>query len=100
MTFTITEQAAAFYKKELNLNKGDSLSFYVRVGGVGSGGFSAGLYKGKPDIEYTSVEKQDITFCIHQDDMWYFDGMTIDYHDDYNEVTFENSRIGSVINPQ
>ncbi|PYZ95213.1 hypothetical protein CR194_06775 [Salipaludibacillus keqinensis] len=99
MKFTITDQAIDFYKNELNLTDGDSLSFFVRIGGVGSGGFSAGLYLGIPDHDYISLQKRGLNFCVAEDDQWYFDGMIIDYNEDYGEVTFENKRIEDVTNP-
>ncbi|WP_353626224.1 hypothetical protein [Bacillus sp. JCM 19041] len=43
MKLIITERAANFYKKEMDLNSGDILRLYVRVGGIGSGGFSIGI---------------------------------------------------------
>jgi iron-sulfur cluster insertion protein len=100
LNLTITEKATDFYKKELNLSKGNSLSFFVRVGGVGSGGFSVGISLGLPETTYKSEEHYGITFCVAEDDQWYFDGMVIDYHDDYGEVTFENQNIHDVQNPE
>ncbi|MCE7792341.1 hypothetical protein K8O68_07900 [Salipaludibacillus sp. CUR1] len=100
MNFTITDEALDFYKKEMELKKGDSLTLYVRVGGVGSGGFSAGINRGIPEKAYVTLEKGGLLFCITEDDQWYFDGMTIDYHHDFGEVTFMNERIDDVINPK
>ncbi|WP_416150616.1 iron-sulfur cluster biosynthesis family protein [Salipaludibacillus sp. HK11] len=99
MNLTITDNASTFYKQELNLSEGDSLSFFVRVGGVGSGGFSVGISFGLPDTDYRSKEQHGIFFCVAEDDQWYFDGMVIDYQEDYGEVTFENKRLTDVINP-
>lgn len=99
LNLTITEQAIDFYKQELKLSKGDSLSFFVRVGGVGSGGFSVGVFLGLPETDYTNEEHQGITFCVPEDDQWYFDGMVIDYQEDFGEVTFDNKKLIDVTNP-
>lgn len=100
MNLTITDKAINFYKQELKLSKGDYLSFYVRVGGGGSGGFSVGIHLGLPEKDYTSKEFQGMTFCVPEDDHWYFDGMVIDYHEDFGEVTFKNEKINDVTNPE
>lgn len=97
---TITKEAADFYKSSMPLKTGETVTLFVRVGGVGSGGFSAGVTRGKPETDYRTVVQEDITFCISDDDSWYFDGMTIDYNSDYNEVTFINDSIGDVTNPK
>ncbi|GEL07901.1 iron-sulfur cluster biosynthesis family protein [Salisediminibacterium halotolerans] len=101
MNLTITNEAVQFYKQELNLADNDTLTLYVRVGGVGSGGFSAGLSRGRPD--HSAVykhEEQGIIFYIAEDDAWYFDGMTIDYDADFDAVTYNNPRIDDVTNPK
>lgn len=99
MKLTVTEQAAQFYIQEMGLSAGDSLTFYVRVGGVGSGGFSAGIVQGEPDIDYTVTQTAALRFCVTNEDEWYFDGMTIDYDTDKGELLFANPKIDDVTNP-
>ncbi|RNA69399.1 HesB/YadR/YfhF family protein [Alteribacter keqinensis] len=100
MDLTITDNAAGLYKKEMNLADGDALRLYVRVGGIGSGGFSAGVTKELPEGTYMTKESGGITFCISEDDEWYFDGMTIDFNQDLGEVQFTNPKIEDVTNPR
>ncbi|WP_280771868.1 iron-sulfur cluster biosynthesis family protein [Salipaludibacillus daqingensis] len=99
MNLTITDKASSFYKQEMKLSEGDTVSFFVRVGGVGSGGFSVGIYRGTPDMDYKSTEQAGVIFCVTEEDQWYFDGMVIDYHEDYGEVTFNNKNMDDVSNP-
>lgn len=99
MDLTVTQSAINLYKHEMQLQKGDFLTLFVRVGGVGSGGFSAGVYQGKPDNEYKQKIIHDISFCVSEDDEWYFDGMVIDYNSDKQEMTFTNHKIEDVTNP-
>ncbi|TMW73378.1 iron-sulfur cluster biosynthesis family protein [Alteribacter natronophilus] len=100
MKLNVTREAADLYKKEMNLREEDSLRLFVRVGGVGSGGFSAGVTRDIPGGPCHSVEVSGITFYVTGDDLWYFDGMTVDYDEDLDEVTFTNPVIGDVSNPE
>ncbi|UCZ51493.1 hypothetical protein LGQ02_11455 [Bacillus shivajii] len=99
MDLTITEKAGQLYKNEMNLEKGEHITLFVRVGGIGSGGFSAGIYKGQPERDFKTYTVNDITFCVSEDDEWYFDGMIIDFDEDRQKVTFVNDRIEDVTNP-
>ncbi|PTL39515.1 HesB/YadR/YfhF family protein [Alkalicoccus saliphilus] len=100
MDLTVTTRAADFYKNEMELTTGSSLSLFVRVGGIGSGGFSAGVFKGSPDMPYRSTETSGITFCVTEADSWYFDGMTVDYDDDIDDIVFSHSRHSDLFNPE
>ncbi|WP_096435213.1 iron-sulfur cluster biosynthesis family protein [Alteribacter populi] len=100
MNLTITESAVKFYKQEMKLLDNDAVRFFVRVGGVGSGGFSAGITKDLPVSDRHSVTVNHITFYVSSDDEWYFDGMTIDFNEDRGEVQFSNPKIEDVTNPQ
>lgn len=99
MNVTITEKAVQLYKKEMELNDGDILRLYVRVGGVGSGGFSVGVTKDAPTENAYVTNVGGIGFFVEEEDFWYLDGMTIDYDDDLNYVTFQNANIKDLDNP-
>ncbi|MDG5788464.1 iron-sulfur cluster biosynthesis family protein [Evansella sp. AB-P1] len=100
MNFVITEKAAQFYKRDMHLNNHEYVTFYVRVGGVGSGGFSVGIRKGRPPFDFQVFPKATIYFCILEEEKWYFDGMTIDFNEDMGEMTFNNPNIEDVTNPK
>lgn len=99
MNVTITEDAASLYINEMNLSKGDHISLFVRVGGVGSGGFSVGVYQGKPEKQFYTLEVASINFCITEDDIWYFDGLTVDFDHDIGDITFSNKNFHDLSNP-
>lgn len=76
MKLTVTEQAAQWYKDELDITDGTHIRFYVRYGGIGGivPGFSLGVNTDKPQTIYTSTESENITFYVEDTDSWYFDG--------------------------
>lgn len=99
MQLTISEKAVNLYKQEMGLKEGDSIRLYVRVGGCGSGGFSVGVGKDKPSHTSYITVVNGIQFFVEEEDFWYLNGMTIDFDDDLNYVTFENSNIKDMDNP-
>lgn len=99
LNVTITDSAAALYIEEIPLSKGDSLRLYVRVGGIGSGGFSVGVIKDEPTTSSYKIEKNGVTFFITEDDFWYMDGMTIDYKEDLGYLDFSNPMFEQLDHP-
>ncbi|KHF39872.1 iron-sulfur cluster biosynthesis family protein [Halalkalibacter okhensis] len=100
MHLTITDSAVSLYIKEIPLIQGDSLRLFVRVGGVGSGGFSVGVIKEQPTPTSYQVTKQGITFFVNNDDFWYLDGMTIDYDEDLGYLHFSNPKFEQLDHPE
>lgn len=88
MDLTISEKAAHFYRSEMNLKENDPLWLFVRVGGIGSGGFSVGVARTTPDLESVTLKKGGLNIYVTEQDLWYFEGMTIDYDRDIEEITF------------
>ncbi|SIS37345.1 HesB/YadR/YfhF family protein [Salimicrobium flavidum] len=96
MNITVTEEAASWYKDELDLEENDNLQFYVRYGGVGGlqPGFSLGI---KVDTPYEAVAEtsvEGITFYIEKSDEWYFDNhsLHVSYDEQWEEpaMSYEN----------
>ncbi|MCK0473948.1 iron-sulfur cluster biosynthesis family protein [Halalkalibacter sp. APA_J-10(15)] len=100
MHLKISKEAAYLYKKEIPLQAGDSLRLFVRVGGVGSGGFSVGVTKEEPPSKCFKVIKENIIFFVTEDDYWYFDGMEINYHEDLDYVQFKHSSFDHLDHPE
>ncbi|OLO27291.1 hypothetical protein BTR23_20405 [Alkalihalophilus pseudofirmus] len=100
MNVTITPKAARFYKHEVLTEKHQSLRLFVRVGGVGSGGFSVGVIIEEPDHNSFQIEIEGVTFFINGDDTWYFNGMTIDYNEDLNMMIFNNPQFEDIYHPE
>jgi uncharacterized protein YneR len=89
--FTITERAAHFYKKEMELNSGDALRLYVRYGGYGKDGFSIGIEKSDVKYAIDGQEIEGITFFAHPDDRWFVDLVTMDADENLEDVIFSYS---------
>lgn len=100
MNVTITPEAARFYNHEVLLGKDQPLRLFVRVGGVGSGGFSVGVSKESPTSNCYQTTVEGITFFITEDDAWYFEGMTIDYNEDLNMMIFTNPQFEDIYHPK
>lgn len=75
LNLRITHEAAKWYKKELELDSGTHLRFYVRYGFGGYiPGFSLAIDYGNPPYEvHASSDVDGITFFIETKDAWYFD---------------------------
>ncbi len=99
MKLTITNSAAALYINDIPLSKGDMLRLYVRVGGIGSGGFSVGVMKEQPSPTSFQIEKKGVVFFVNEDDFWYLDGMTIDYNEDLGYLDFSNPLFDQLDHP-
>ncbi|MFN7249590.1 MAG: HesB/YadR/YfhF family protein [Anaerobacillus sp.] len=99
MKLSISEKAVDLYKTEMGLQAGDSLRLYVRVGGCGSGGFSVGVTKDQPSSTSYVTKVNDINFFVVEEDFWYLNGMTIDFDEDLNYLTFKNPNIQDTENP-
>jgi uncharacterized protein YneR len=71
----VDEKAASWYIDELQLQKGDTVQFFVRYGGCSNvqKGFSLGVAKQSPEDVGSSVDSKGITFFVENRDLWYFD---------------------------
>jgi uncharacterized protein YneR len=92
MNIIINNQAAAWYKRELDLKLGDFVRFYVRYGGCSTvqSGFSLGISTEEPNDAAVKTEKDGITFYIEEKDVWYFDGhdLSVSFHEQADEPVF------------
>ncbi|SFD78235.1 Uncharacterized protein YneR [Lentibacillus persicus] len=74
MKLNITNQAAKWYKEELNIGDQSFLRFFVRYGFGGRiPGFSLGISNDTPEDIYASCNAEGVTFYIENKDAWYFD---------------------------
>ncbi|UOQ42950.1 HesB/YadR/YfhF family protein [Halobacillus salinarum] len=79
MNLTLTEQAANWYEKELDLPKDASLRFYVRYGGSGGlqPGFSLAIKRQTPENPIAEENINEVTYFVEEEDSWYFDDQSI-----------------------
>ncbi|SDH02447.1 Uncharacterized protein YneR [Alteribacillus persepolensis] len=100
MDLTITSEAAQLYKEEMDLRNGDYIRLFVRIGGVGSGGFSVGVAQEKPEADAYVLQAEGVLFFVNPQDQWYLDGMTISYDKKIDYLSFDNPKIYDVTNPR
>ncbi|PSL51361.1 uncharacterized protein YneR [Salsuginibacillus halophilus] len=102
MTVQITEEAAAHYQREMQPANNEVIRLFVRVGGVGSGGFSLGVQKeGREQLPETSwvIEKAGAVFVVHENDQWYMENLTVDYDSDMDYVQFKSGSFHHLDHP-
>lgn len=92
MKIVISDEAVAWYKKELDMDKDDTLRFFVRYGGMGGHipGFSLGINMEAPKKVHAETIVHDIHFFIEEDDAWYFEDkdLIISLHSEREEPQF------------
>ncbi|GGE29445.1 hypothetical protein GCM10011391_05010 [Pullulanibacillus camelliae] len=75
MLLSITKPAVQWFKKELELDEGATVRFFIRSGGcadVGDG-FSIGIAPEQPQQPIASETLADVTFFIEESDQWFFE---------------------------
>ncbi len=75
----VTEMAANWFTRELHLQKGQAIRFFVRYGAQHQfqTGYALGITVEKPHHEALSTEVEGIQFFITEDDVWYLDGHSL-----------------------
>ncbi|MGJ9460498.1 HesB/YadR/YfhF family protein [Oceanobacillus sp. CF4.6] len=89
MKLDISNEAAIWYKEELEIDGTEEIRFFVRYGGVGGKipGFSLGVKKDHPQSVHTSKTVGNITFYVEDADVWYFEesDLNIEYDEQRKE---------------
>ncbi|MED4402670.1 HesB/YadR/YfhF family protein [Metabacillus fastidiosus] len=92
MELIVHDEAVAWYKDELDLEKGAFVRFFVRYGGCSTvqKGFSLGVKLDAPNAIGVSTVKEDITFYIDDHDLWYFEdnNLIVKYDEKLGEPEF------------
>ncbi len=75
MKFSLSKEAAEWYKNELQLQEGDAIRFFVQYGGCSTvqKGLSLGIRKDTPVNPVAEVTQEGIRFFVEEEDEWYFD---------------------------
>jgi len=93
----MSDEAAHWYKNELDLNEESYLRFHVHYGGVGGNvpGFSLGIAIEEPSHMHTSVKIGQTVFYIEESDVWYFENknliITLDEQLNEPQITYESA---------
>ncbi len=79
MDMTISPEAAAWFKKELNLKNGDSIRLFPRYssGGGLHPGFSLGIATEPPARPAAEAEQGGLIFYMEEQDLWYMEGYSL-----------------------
>ncbi|WP_110113318.1 HesB/YadR/YfhF family protein [Bacillus sp. CGMCC 1.16541] len=93
MKLTVTEQAANWYKTEMNVTSDQYVRFFARYGGCSNvqKGFSLGVGTDNPINIGAETTVAGITFFIEEEDVWYFDShdLIVDYNSETKEPDFK-----------
>jgi len=93
MKLIVEQQAARWYKQEMDLSEGDSLRIFVRLGGCGSvhPGLSLGIVKEEPRNPGLVTLVEGIQFFLEEDNVWYVDekDLHISFNEQYEEIVMK-----------
>lgn len=92
MELRISQDAARWYKRELNLAEGAALRFFPRYssGGGLHPGFSLGISVENPEHPVLKEELEGVAFFIEEQDTWYLQGydLVVNYLAAYDDIEY------------
>ncbi|MNP42395.1 Iron-sulfur cluster biosynthesis [compost metagenome] len=92
MNIVMSADAARWYKRELNLNQGDSVRFFPRYssGGGLHPGFSLGISVENPTHSTLFQDVEGIHFYLEEQDLWYLKGydLVINYVEGLDDIEY------------
>lgn len=93
MDIIITDVALDWFKREMEIDSGDAIRFYVRYGGTSPfyEGFSLGMNREKPHQIGIKTERDNVTFYIEKDDLWFFNDhhLLVSVDPDVDELIYD-----------
>jgi uncharacterized protein YneR len=97
MEIKISDQAAAWYEREMHIKEGGFVRFFARYGGSSpiQQGFSLGLSLEEPESDIGAESKKNgITYYILEKDLWYFDGhdLQAEFNENAGEPDYQYSK--------
>ena len=92
MIIEVSNEAARWYKKELELNAGTFVRFFPRYssGGGLHPGFSLGISVEEPHDPGITELAEDVTFYMEEHDMWYLRGynLPVEYEESLDDISY------------
>lgn len=92
MVIEVSNEAARWYKKELELNAGTFIRFFPRYssGGGLHPGFSLGISIEEPVSPGITEQSEDVTFFMEEHDLWYLRGynLHVEYEDSSDDIVY------------
>ncbi|MDR6244621.1 uncharacterized protein YneR [Paenibacillus hunanensis] len=92
MSIAVSDEAARWYKKELDLKEGDAIRFYARYSSNSDihPGFSLGISVEQPISPALQQQAEGIQFYMESQDMWYLNGyrLNVEYMDHEDDIRY------------
>ncbi|WP_017814961.1 MULTISPECIES: HesB/YadR/YfhF family protein [Paenibacillus] len=92
MSIAVSDEAARWYKKELDLQEGDALRFYARYSSNSDihPGFSLGISVEPPISPGLEQKTEGIQFYMEAQDLWYLNGykLNVEYMDNEDDIRY------------
>ncbi|MEW4369332.1 HesB/YadR/YfhF family protein [Paenibacillus kandeliae] len=92
MSIAVSNEAAQWYKKELDLQEGDHIRFYARYSSNSDihPGFSLGISVEPPVSPGLEQEAEGIQFYMESQDLWYLNGykLNVEYVDQEDDIRY------------
>ncbi|WP_449620406.1 HesB/YadR/YfhF family protein [Robertmurraya sp. Marseille-Q9965] len=91
MSFTVSQEAAKWYKEEMDLQEGDYVQFYVKLyGGIPTihPNYFLGISFGKNGNIAVKDEVEGITFFFSDKDSWFIDEYNVNVEAKDDEVEY------------
>ncbi len=79
----------SLFKDDWGFAAGDTIRVYPRYGGGGPNPFTFGIAKQEPRYVGVSEIKQDVTFFMEQDDVWFLEGKSLLIDAQNGEISFQ-----------
>ncbi|MBS5909924.1 hypothetical protein P4H94_29500 [Paenibacillus macerans] len=93
MMIHVTQEAAEWFKRELDLKNGQAVRFFARYssGGKLYPGFSLGIGVDRPVSPALTSEVEGITFYMEDQDKWYLDGyhLNVTYDEGLGDIEYK-----------
>lgn len=93
MNMEISQAAAAWFKRELDLKDGDYIRLFPRYssGGGLHPGFSLGIATELPGRPAIQALQEGIVFYMEEQDLWYMEGygLTIVYSESEDDIEYK-----------
>ncbi len=81
MSFSMSPEAAKWFKDEFNLETGDSLQFYIKIyGGISTPrpGYFLGIKRGEKGNSRLKAVAEGISFYFNEDDSWFLEDLSLE----------------------
>jgi len=74
LNIALTDEALQWFKREMEVESGDTIRFYARYGGSSPfhEGFSLGMTREEPIEIGVKTVLDDVTYYIDEKDLWFF----------------------------